>query len=66
MGIGCEALLPKGSSISLRLAHPQGPGNLYITATVRQVKRQGDMVMVGLEFAEALPVLDRLIAEQRT
>jgi diguanylate cyclase (GGDEF)-like protein len=64
IGIGCETLLPQGATINLRLAQPYGKNNITITATVRQVKRQGEMVMVGLEFSEALTTLDQLIANQ--
>src|SRR6185369_15884529 len=39
MGFGCEAMLEEGMVLSLRLTRPYWPENIYLSATVRQVRR---------------------------
>ncbi len=62
MGLGCENLLPEGTSLSIRLTRPFWPKNLHLTATVRQVRRKNELVCVGLEFEEPLDSLEELIS----
>lgn len=62
MGIGCETFIDPGTVLSLRLTRPYWPVNLQISATVRQIRRQGELVFVGLEFDRTLDTVDQLVA----
>lgn len=66
MGIGCESFLCEGMALSVRLTRPYWPENLNITATVRQVRRQGDMVFVGLEFDDNLQAFEVMFANRQS
>lgn len=61
MGIGCETLIDSGTVLSLRLTRPFWPENLLLSATVRQLRRQGDLVFVGLEFHDSLESIEPLL-----
>jgi hypothetical protein len=65
LGLGCESLLEEGSTLSLRLTRPYWPENVYLTAKVRQVRRKGELVFVGLEFDESLYSIDELLTHQK-
>lgn len=65
LGFGCESLLEEGSTISLRLTRPYWPENVYLTAKVRQVRRKGELIFVGLEFDESLYSIDELLTHQK-
>lgn len=65
MGIGCENLLFEGMSLSVRLTKPYWPVNIHLSAKVRQVRRQNELIYVGLEFDESLGSLEDLLAHQR-
>lgn len=66
MGLGCESLLCEGMTLSVRLTRPYWPQNMHLAATVRQVRRQDELVYVGLEFDESLHVLDELLSRQKS
>ena len=61
MALGCEAPVEPGTVLELRLNRPFWGEDLELTATVRQLRRQGEMVLVGLEFSNALDALERLV-----
>ncbi len=65
MGIGCENLLFEGMTLSLRLTRPYWPVNRHLSARVRQVRRQNELIYVGLEFDESLESLDDLLDHQK-
>lgn len=65
MGIGCDTLMLEGMILSLRLTKPYWPENLHLTAIVRQVRQQDDMIYVGLEFEESLPSVKDLLSHNR-
>lgn len=65
MGLGCESILCEGMTLSVRLTRPYWPQNMHLSATVRQVRRQDELVYVGLEFNESLHVLKELLARQK-
>ncbi|HZV81606.1 MAG TPA: diguanylate cyclase, partial [Geobacteraceae bacterium] len=65
MGIGCENLLFEGMTLSLRLTRPYWPINKHLSARVRQVRRQNELIYVGLEFDETLESLDDLLAHHK-
>jgi len=62
MGIGCESELFEGMTLSVRLTRPYWPVNRHLFAKVRQVRRQNELIYVGLEFDESLGSLDDLLA----
>lgn len=66
MGLGCESMLCEGMTLSVRLTRPYWPQNLHVAATVRQVRRQDELVYVGLEFNESLHVLEELFFRQKS
>lgn len=66
MAFGCESLLSEGMILSVRLLRPYWPKNMHISARVRQVRRQGELICVGLEFDEDLQALEELLASQRS
>ncbi len=66
MGLGCESLLSEGMNLSVRLTRPYWPQNLHLSAKVRQVRRQDELVYVGLEFDESLHSLEELLAKQKS
>lgn len=65
MGLGCESFLEEGTTLSLRLTRPYWPENIHLTATVRQVRRKDELIVVGLEFDESLYSLDELLNQQK-
>lgn len=65
MGLGCESLLLEGMILSLRLTRPYWPQNVHLSAKVRQVRCQDDLIYVGLEFEETLSSLEELLAKQK-
>ena len=65
MGLGCESLLCEGMTLSIRLTRPYWSQNLHLSARVRQVRRQDELVYVGLEFDESLHSLEELLARQK-
>lgn len=65
MGLGCESHLLEGMTLSVRLTRPYWPVNMHLSAKVRQVRKQNDLVYVGLEFDEALDSLEDLLAHFR-
>lgn len=65
MGLGCESLLCEGMTLSVRLTRPYWSQNLHLSARVRQVRRQDELVYVGLEFDESLHSLEELLARQK-
>lgn len=62
MGLGCEAQVDPGAVLSLRLTRPFWSDNLLLCATVRQIRRQGDLIFVGLEFERSLESIEELLA----
>jgi diguanylate cyclase (GGDEF)-like protein len=62
MGIGCESPLLEGMTLSVRLTRPYWPMNMHISAKVRQVRRQNELVYVGLEFDDSLTSIDELLS----
>lgn len=66
MGLGCESLLSEGMTLTVRLTRPYWPQNMHLSATVRQVRRQDDLIYVGLEFDESLHALEELLAKQQS
>jgi hypothetical protein len=54
-----------GTTLELRLARPFWGKDLQIAATVRQLRRQDEMVYVGLEFDQALDTVEQLIPALR-
>jgi len=65
MGLGCESLLHQGMVLSIRLTRPYWPMNLHLSARVRQVRRQNELMYVGLEFDESIGSLEDLLACHR-
>lgn len=65
MGLGCESLLSEGMTLSVRLTRPYWPQNMHLSAKVRQVRRQDELIYVGLEFDESLHALEELLARQK-
>lgn len=65
MGLGCESILEEGMMLSLRLTRPYWPENIHLTAKVRQVRRQDELVYIGLEFEESLNSIDEFLAHQK-
>ena len=65
MGIGCESTLFEGMTLSIRLTRPYWPVNMHLSAKVRQVRRQNELVYVGLEFDESIDSLEELLAHHR-
>lgn len=66
MAMGCENMLFEGMTLSVRLTRPYWPDNLHITARVRQVRREKELVFVGLEFDESLASLEVLLSHQKS
>ena len=66
MGIGCESPLEEGMTLSLRLTKPYWPENIYLSATVRQVRRKDELISVGLEFDQSLDSLETLLTNQKS
>ena len=66
MGLGCESLLCEGMTLSVRLTRPYWPQNMHLSAKVRQVRRQDEMIYVGLEFDESLHSLEELLVKQQS
>jgi len=66
MGLGCENLLFEGMTLSVRLTRPYWPLNMHLSAKVRQVRRQDDLIYVGLEFDESLNSLEELLAQHKS
>jgi diguanylate cyclase (GGDEF)-like protein len=66
MGLGCEALLEEGMTLSLRLARPYWPENIHLSAIVRQVRRKDELIYIGLEFEESLDSLESLLTRQKS
>lgn len=62
MGLGCETLIEPGTVLSLRLTRPYWPESMVLSATVRQIRRQGELVYVGLEFERNLAEIERMLA----
>ena len=52
-------------TLSVRLTRPYWPQNLHLSAKVRQVRRQDDLVYVGLEFDESLQALEELLSRKK-
>lgn len=65
MGLGCESMLCEGMTLSVRLTRPYWPQNMHLSAQVRQVRRQDELIYVGLEFDESLHALEELLAAQK-
>lgn len=65
MALGCELPLEPGTTLALRLTRPFWGTDLEITATVRQLRRQGEMVCLGLEFDRALDTVEQLLPTLR-
>lgn len=65
MGLGCESMLCEGMTLSVRLTRPYWPQNMHLSAQVRQVRRQNELIYVGLEFDESLHALEELLAAQK-
>ena len=65
MGLGCENTLTEGMSLSLRLTKPYWPENIQLTARVRQVRRKGEMIYLGLEFDQPLDSVTELLTNQK-
>lgn len=66
MGLGCESLLSEGMTLSIRLTRPYWPQNMHLSAKVRQVRRQDELIYVGLEFDESLHALEELLSRQKS
>jgi len=66
MGLGCEALLEEGMTLSLRLTRPYWPENIHLSAIVRQVRRKDELIYIGLEFEESLDSLESLLTRQKS
>jgi len=66
MGLGCEALLEEGTTLSLRLTRPYWPENIHLSAIVRQVRRKDELICIGLEFEESLDSLESLLTRQKS
>jgi diguanylate cyclase (GGDEF)-like protein len=66
MGLGCESLLSEGMTLTVRLTRPYWPQNMHLSATVRQVRRQDELIYIGLEFDESLYALEELLAKQKS
>jgi diguanylate cyclase (GGDEF)-like protein len=54
IGLGCEHVLAPETILSLRLTRPFWSDNLQTSAIVRQVRQEGDLVFLGLEFNQDL------------
>ena len=65
MALGCESLLVEGMTLSVRLTRPYWPQNMHLAAKVRQVRRQDEMIYVGLEFDESLHAMEELLSRQK-
>jgi len=65
MGFGCENLLVEGSTLFLRLTRPYWPENIQLSAKIQQVRRQDELVFVGLEVDNLLDSLDELLNHQK-
>lgn len=65
MAIGCENLFVPGTPVNLRFTRPFWVENHQATAVVRQCRRQGELVYVGLEFEDCLDslLMERLSCE---
>ena len=66
MALGCESTLCEGMTLSVRLTRPYWPKNLHLSAKVRQVRRQDELVYVGLEFDESLHALEELLSRHKS
>lgn len=66
MGLGCESLLSEGMTLTVRLTRPYWPQNMHLSAQVRQVRRQDDLIYIGLEFDESLHALEELLSRQKS
>ncbi len=65
MGFGCENMFLEGTILSIRLTRPYWPVNRHLSATVRQVRQQNDLIYVGLEFDESLGSLEDLLGHHQ-
>jgi diguanylate cyclase (GGDEF)-like protein len=61
MSMKCDNNISEGMTLALRLTRPFWGENLDVTAAVRQVRVEGELVVVGLEFGEALASIERLL-----
>lgn len=66
ISLGCESPLTPGTRLALRLARPFWSDSRQLSATVRGVRHQGELVWVGLEFDRRMEGLERLLAGSRT
>ena len=66
MGLGCEALLEEGMTLSLRLTRPYWPENIHLSAIVRQVRRKDELIYIGLEFEQSLDSIESLLTRQKS
>lgn len=61
ISLGCESLIEPGTILALRLTRPFWSETLQINATVRRLRRHGELVYVGLEFEQALARVEHLL-----